>query len=440
MSDLLLVFILILANGFLSFSEMAIISSRKSRLSELVQEKRKGAKTALALAENPTGFLSAIQVGITAVSTLAGAFGGVAVADDLAKFIKTVELLAPHADTLALGSIVFLISFVSLVVGELVPKQIALSNPEGLACLIAPPLASFSKLVSPAVNILSFTSNTLMRIVGVKQIEAPPVTETEIKLIIEQATKAQIVLAVEQDLVEAVLRLADRRITAIMTPRTDIEWLSVDASQQEILETIASHPFSRLIVCKETPDDFIGVLDTREALVTVARGERLDLEKDVIDVLKIPEKKTILELLQLFKQTGEQFAAVISEWGGLQGIVTIHDILQSIVGVVPEPGQDARWEVHQREDGSWLLDGLMPVDAFKDLLGLEAVPGEGGEYETLAGLVLFQCRHLPETGELFVWEGYKFEVVDMDGQRVDKILVTPPQKPADDKANGEEEE
>jgi putative hemolysin len=422
----LVVVLLIFINGIFAMSEIAVVSARKTRLRQWAEEGNAKARAALELANNPNQFLATIQIGITLVGILAGVFGGATIARELAVILSDITWLAPYSHPLSLVLVVLVITYLSLIVGELVPKRLALNNPERLAMVIAAPMQVLSRIAYPAVHLLGLSTEFLLRALGMKPSTEPPVTEEEIRALIEQGTQAGMFEEAEQEMVERVFRLGDRRVSAVMTPRTEIVWLDREASAQEIRRTIIESVHSRFLVADGSLDNVLGVVHAKDLLAHMLGEQAVNLEATLQQPLYVPESMRALEVLELFKQSGTHIALVIDEYGGIQGLVTPSDILEAIVGDLPEAGEQVEPLAVQREDGSWLLDGMLPVDEFKDLFDLGELPGEDqGIYQTLAGFVVMQLGRIPAATDYFVWEGLKIEVVDMDGNRVDKVLVTP---------------
>jgi putative hemolysin len=424
--EMLVVVLLILINGLLAMSEIAVVSARKTRLRQWAEEGNANAHAALELANNPNQFLATIQIGITLVGILAGAFGGATIAEEFAVILNDISWLAPYSHPLSLALVVLIITYLSLIVGELVPKRLALNNPERLAMAIAAPMRVLSRVAYPAVHLLGLSTEFLLRALGMKPSTEPPVTEEEIRALIEQGTQAGMFEEAEQEMVERVFRLGDRRVSAVMTPRTEVVWLDREASAQEIRQTITESAHSRFLVADGSLDNVLGVVHAKELLAHILGEQVIDLTATLQQPLYVPESMRALKVLELFKQSGTHIALVIDEYGGIQGLVTPSDILEAIVGDLPEAGEQLEPLAVQREDGSWFLDGMLPVDEFKDLFDLGELPGEDqGIYQTLAGFVIMQLGRIPLVADHFEWGGLKFEVVDMDGNRVDKVLVTP---------------
>jgi putative hemolysin len=422
----IVVVLLILVNGLFALSEIAVVSARKTRLQQWAEAGNARARAALDLANNPNQFLATIQIGITLIGILAGAFGGATIARELSDILSDIPGLGPYSYPLSLALVVMVITYLSLIVGELVPKRLALNNPERLAMVVAAPMQVLSRVAYPVVHLLGVSTEFLLRLLGMKPSTEPPVTEEEIRALIEQGTQAGMFEEAEQEMVERVFRLGDRRVSAVMTPRTEIVWLDREAAAQEIRRTILESVHSRFLVAEGSLDNVLGVVHAKDLLAHILGEQVVDLAATIQQPLYVPESMRALKALELFKQSGTHIALVIDEYGGIQGLVTPSDILEAIVGDLPEAGEEVEPLAVQRADGSWLLDGMLPVDEFKDLFDLDELPGEDqGIYQTLAGFVIMQLGRIPTAADYFVWEGLKIEVVDMDGNRVDKVLATP---------------
>ncbi|MEH1794562.1 hemolysin family protein [Nostoc sp.] len=424
--EILIILVLIIANGVFSMSEMAIVSARKVRLQQLANQGDAKARVALKLAESPNHFLSTVQVGISLIGILTGAFGGATIASRLAVYVKLVPLLAPYSEPLSFGIVVLLITYFSLIVGELVPKRLALNNPERIASIVAIPMQALAAIASPVVFLLSASTDLILRVLGITASTEPQVTEEEIKILIEQGTEAGTFEEAEQDMVERVFRLGDRPVSYLMTPRPDIVWLDLDDSPEENRQKMVDSAYSRYPVCQAGLDNVLGVIPVTDLLARSFRGEPLDLTVGLRQPVFVPESTRGLKVLELFKQTITHMALVVDEYGVIQGLVTLNDIMSEIVGDVPSTdGQDQPQAV-QREDGSWLLDGMLPVEEFLELFGMEQWESEErGSYQTLGGFVITHLGRIPAAADHFEWQSMRIEVMDMDGNRVDKVLVVP---------------
>ncbi|MGV0101912.1 hemolysin family protein [Nostoc sp. DSM 114167] len=424
--EISIILVLIIANGVFSMSEMAIVSARKVRLQQLANQGDAKAMAALKLAESPNHFLSTVQVGISLIGILTGAFGGATIANRLAVYVRLVPLLAPYSEPISFGIVVLIITYLSLIVGELVPKRLALNNPERIASIVAIPMQALAAIASPVVFLLSASTDLILRVLGITASTEPQVTEEEIKILIEQGTEAGTFEEAEQDMVERVFRLGDRPVSYLMTPRPDIVWLDLDDSAEENRLKMVDSAYSRYPVCQGGLDNVLGVIPVTDLLARSFRGEPLDLTIGLRQPVFVPESTRGLKVLELFKQTITHMALVVDEYGVIQGLVTLNDIMSEIVGDVPSTdGQDQPQAV-QREDGSWLLDGMLPVEEFLELFGMEEWESEErGSYQTLGGFVITHLGRIPAAADHFEWQSMRIEVMDMDGNRVDKVLVVP---------------
>jgi len=422
--EILFVLILILINGFFAMSEIALVSARKVRLEQKAEEGDKGARIAIELASSTTHLLSAVQVGITLVGILTGALGGATVAERIAEVFKRIPWLEPYASAVSIAIVVLLTTYFSLVIGELIPKRLALNNPEKIATKVAGVMRFLSKAMSPVVHLLSASTNLGMKILGVKPSSEPPVTEEEIKVLLEEGTQVGVFGEAEHDMMEGILRLNDRSINAIMTPRTEIEWLDANDSHDQILDQILASPYSRFPVARGSLDDVVGILSAKDVLEMHITKPEYDLLDLIQKPLFVPENTLAMRVLDMVREAGVHEALVIDEYGGLLGMVTLFDVLESIVGEIPSYESEEGPEIVKREDGSFLLDGLLPVDELKELLEVDELPDEKiAGFQTVGGFVMHQLGAIPATGQHFHWLNYRFEIMDMDERRVDKVLV-----------------
>jgi len=412
---------LIALNALFSLSEFAIVSARKTRLRTLADIGRSGAALALELAENPGRFLSTVQIGITLVGILAGAFSGAALGAEASSWLRQHGVWEGAVDPLGYGLVIGVITYLSVVVGELVPKQIALRNAEGIACTMAPVMYGLSKLAAPLVYLLDLSTRTIFKVFGVTELQETAPTEEEIKTLVEEAADAGVIESDEQRMITGVLRLGDRHVSAVMTPRTDVEWLDLELDDDEIRTVLANTKHSRLPVGEGSPDRMIGVLQVRELLAPMLTGGRFDPRAHVRKAPEFPDVLDALDALQALRQAEVPMALVHDEHGHFDGIVTPADILDAIAGAFRSDEGSNDPEAVLREDGSWLLAGWMPADEAAELLHI-GLP-ERREYETVAGLIISALQRLPTTGEFVEAHGWRFEVVDLDGRRVDKILA-----------------
>lgn len=424
LSVLFLLFLIFL-NGFFAMSEIALISAPRLRLEERAAKGDKRALAAMDLINAPNRFLSTIQVGITLIGILAGAFGGATLGRDLADRLARIPIIAPYSEATGVGLVVIATTYLSLIIGELVPKRLALSYAERIAVATAPYMRMLSRIVLPIVHILSFSTDGLLRVLRIKRLPHPQVTEEEIRIMIRKGTQIGVFAPDEQAIIERVLRLGDRKVGALMTPRTDIVWIDIDDPPDIIREKIIASGHSRFPVARGSLDNVIGLVDDKDLLARSFNGQPVDIHAVIQPALFVPEDMPALRILDRFKEVRLPIALVLNEYGGLEGLLTVRDVLEAIVGDIPMP-EPAEPEILQREDGSWLLDGMLSIDEFKELFHLEQLPGEEEEqYQTLGGFVMTSLAKLPTSGDHFTWENLCIEVVDMDGRRVDKVLVSP---------------
>ncbi len=421
--EIIVILLLIAANGIFSMSEIAVISSRKLRLQQRAEDGDTGARAALELAESPNRFLSTVQVGITLIGILSGAVGGATLSQPLAAWIAQVPALKASSRELAVGIVVLLITYLSLVIGELLPKRLGLADPERVASRLAAPMKFLSQTLYPVVQLLTASTDTAVRFLRIKPPDEPPVTEDEIKGLMEQGEQVGVFEEAETDLVEGVFRLAGRMVGALMTPRTEIEWLDLNDSLDENLAKILSSPHEHFPVADGNLDNVLGIVRAKD-LLGMIHDRAVDLRALAQPALFIPESTTALKLLDQLRTASGNLALVMDEFGGLLGMVTLFDVMEAIVGEISVLGRAVEPLATQREDGSWLIDGALPVDRFKELLGVDALPDEERVgYQTVAGFMLARLGAIPRPGEHFEWGAFHFEVVDMDGLRVDKVLV-----------------
>lgn len=432
MGELLIILLLIVANGVFAMSETALLSARKARLQQRANEGDQRAAAALELANQPNTFLATVQIGITLIGILAGAFGGATIAVSLAEVLRGVPFLAPSAEPLAFALVVLFTTYLSLILGELVPKRLALTSPERIIALVAAPMRLLSWIASPLVRFLDGSSNLVLNALGVRPSTEPEVTEEEIKVMIAQGAQSGTFEETERELVDGVFRLADVRVDALMTPRTEVTWFDVNESVESVREKILKSGRSRFPVARGSLDDVIGVVRAKDLLARALANEPFDLTACLQPPLFVPESLTALKLLNRFRDANTHIALIIDEYGGLRGVVTIADILAEIVGGVYLEEEAVEPEAVQREDGSWLIDGLIMIDEFAELFPMLRLPDASErEYQTLGGYLMSQFGRIPQIGDVYEADGLRFEVVDMDGYRVDRVLVSqlPPPMP-----------
>jgi len=420
--DLLVLLFLILLNGFFSLAEMAIVSSRKARLRNEANKGRKNYRLALDTAENPSRFLSTIQVVITLISTLAGAFGGATVARSLEDALRKVSFLTSSAGPLSVAIVVILTAFFSVVLGELVPKSIALARPESVAAAIIGPVRAFARVFAPLSSFLAAVTDSLVALLGVKQGQEPAVTEEEVRVLIAQGAETGVFEQREREMFEGVLSLGDRRVTSLMTPRPEVVLVDLREPSAEAKRIIIENArYGYLPVVDGDLDQVIGLLPVKECLAAIASGGTLDPRAFVRECVFVPESASALKAFSALKASGVRTALILDEYGGVSGLVSLSDLVESIVGDIPGKGDEDEPSIARRTDGSYLVDGALSLGRFTRELGLEE---SECDYDTVAGLVLDRMGKIPKAGDTCAWGDCVLEVLDMDGNRIDKILVT----------------
>jgi putative hemolysin len=419
-----IILLLILANGLFAMSEIALVSARKARLKERADRGDLRAAAALDLARSPDAFLSTVQIGITLVGVLAGAFGGATVAEKIGEGLQSYPRLAPYGEALGVGAVVLAITFFTLVLGELVPKRIALGSPERIASRVALPMKALARLASPVVRLLTLSTSFVLRLLRVRPSPEPPVTEEEVKLLMAQGTEWGAFEPAELDIVGRVFRLADRQVASVMTPRNEVIWIDLDDGPEARRRLVRESGRSQLPVARGTLDQAEGVLRVKDWFRSEDRAPGDDASL-LQPALFVPETTGALDLLKQFQKSRQHTAIVLDEHRGVSGIVTLHDILEAMVGDLPPVDEESEPLVVKRADGSWLVDGSLPVPDFKEALGLRDLPEEmEGHFHTVGGLLMSALRRVPREGDAFETSGLRLEIVDMDGMRVDKVLVT----------------
>jgi putative hemolysin len=428
-----LILLLIIVNGLFAMSEMALVSARKSRLRQLAERGGAGEMRALELSAQPSRFLSTVQVGITTIGILSGALGEAALTSQLEPWVAGVPELAPYADKISLAITVSAITYLSLIIGELVPKRIALLHAERIAATVARPMDWLSLIALPVVKLLSLSTDLVLRLFGIRPIRQPSVTEEEIKLLLQQGTQEGVFVETEQELVENILRLDTRKVGAIMTPRKDITYLDITKPYEVNRGILMDHPHWIIPLCRGGVDNVLGFIKTKDVLNRLLEGYKPDLAELVTPALFVPNSLSLMQLLEHFKQSHLQTALVVDEYGELTGLVTLTDVLEAIVGDIASEMGEEEPLASQREDGSWLIDGMLDIERFKELFDLEELPEEKkGNFHTIAGFVMLRLGNVPKVTDTFDYENLHFEVVDMDRNRVDKVLVSRiPKAPAD---------
>lgn len=435
--EILVILLLIVANGIFAMSEMAIVSCRKTRLESMADEGSGSAAVVLKLRENPNKMFSTIQFGITLISLLTGVYGGTAMAGPLSHYVEKITFLQVYSYTISMIIIVTGITYFTLIIGELVPKRIAIDNPERIACIIARPMLFFSRVCTPIVWFLSASTAFVTAFLGTKKVKDIPVTEDEIKLLLEQGAELGAFEKEEPELVDRVFRLADMDASDIMTNRTQVDWIDIEDSEQVIMKELLDANHFRLPVGRGSLDEFLGFVSINDMFITyydTAKEKKIVhihtlLEKCVHRPMFIPESMDIMKVVHSFKEQGVHEAAVLDEYGNFSGILTLHDVLEELVGIMPAGEEEKREEqnrIIQRGPNEWLMEGLLTVEEFKDFFDIyEELPEEDEDlYKTLAGLVTYGIGRIPKETDIYIWKEFTFEVMDMDNLRVDKLLVT----------------
>lgn len=386
--EIVIVLLLIILNGIFAMSEIAIVSARKSKLQKQAQEGSKNAQIALDLAKSPNRFLSTVQIGITLIGIFAGAFGGATIAESLAKQLATIPLLTPYSDAVALTIVVSVITYLSLVIGELVPKRIALNNPEKIATRVAQPMETLSRISHPFVSLLSISTEWVFRILRIKKSTEPTVSDEEVKILLREGMQIGVFESAEKDIVERTFRLSDKKVNTLMTPRKEIIWLDIDSSFKTIRSKITQNPHAHFPICRDTIDKVIGIVRTETLLTDFLAEEKFDLKRILHKPLFIPESMDGLKVLELFKKSGIHMALVVDEYGNVQGLISLTDILEAIVGDIPTINELEEKEITKRDDGTYLVDGLTPIDEFKEYFKIRKLPEERkGIFHTVGGLL-----------------------------------------------------
>lgn len=431
--EILIIVLLILANSLFVMSELAIVSARKVRLQQLAERGNRKARVALDLSNSPNRFLATVQVGITLLAILSGAFGEGTIARRLEPLLNRVSGLQAYSSAIASVIAILIITYLTLVIGELVPKRLALNNPEPIAAMVAIPMRMLSKFASPIVHLLSTSTDMVVQMLGIRPSSEPEVTEEEIRVLIEQGTEAGTFEVAEQDMVERVFRLGDRPVSALMTPRPEIVWLDLEDTVEVNRRKMVESSHSRFPICQGELDNVLGIVEVTDVLSRCLDNQPLDFTQMLQRPLFVPESMRGLKVLELFKQSGIHIVFVVDEYGVMQGLVTLNDILIELVGDLPSVYNPDEPQAVQREDGSWLLDGMLPVENFFELFDIDELPGQQkGNYHTMGGFVITHLGRIPTAAEHFEVGSFRFEVVDMDGNRVDKVLVMPLSRQSDE--------
>ncbi|MGB8248628.1 MAG: hemolysin family protein [Chlorobium sp.] len=416
---------LILVNGMFAMSEIALITAKRSKLQKLSGEGDKAAEVAVRLGQEPTRFLSTIQIGITSIGILNGIVGQGAFAQPFSLWLQSFGMDREQSGILATALVVISITYVTIVIGELVPKRLGQFNPEGVARLVSRPMLALAAITRPFVRLLSASTDTILRLLGKDPQSAPSVTEEEIHAMLEEGSEAGVIEQQEHEMVRNVFRLDDRQLGTLMVPRADIVYLDVALPLEENIDRVTGSEHSRFPVCQGGLQSLLGVVNAKQLLAQTLKGGLTDFSAQLQPCVYVPETLTGMELLEHFRLSGTQMVFVVDEYGEIQGLVTMQDLLEAVTGeFVPRNLEDS-WAL-QRDDGSWLLDGMIPVPELKDTLDLKSVPEEDkGLYHTLSGLLMWLLGRMPVTGDVMEWEGWRLEVVDLDGKRIDKVLASP---------------
>jgi putative hemolysin len=426
-TELLAILLLIVLNGLLAMSELAIVSSRRSRLESMAADGNRGARAAIALVDDPGRFLSTVQIGITLVGIIAGAFGGATLGQRLGDWLDGYAWIAPHGTSVGFGVTVAILTYLSVIAGELVPKRVALVDPERVAAMVARPMRALSGIAAPVVWALHASTEAALKLLGLAGPRESTVTEDEVKSLIAEGTLAGIFVQQEKEMIDGVLGLDDRTVRVIMTPRARIVWLDVNAGRGAIVDLVQAHRFSRLLVCDGSVDRPLGFIHTKNLLAEIVKPTELRIPELVTPLMYIPDMTTILKLLNRFRNEKVHLAVVVDEYGTTAGLVTLTDVIEAIAGDLPERGDASEPGMVRRDDGSWLVDGATPTDSVAAMLAIDL----GDEVQLLAGFVLEHLGRIPRTGESFMHGGTRFEIVDMDGNRIDKVLIRSPEWPSE---------
>lgn len=422
--DVAILVALIAVNALFAMAEVALLTAKRSKLQKMVESGDRQAAAALELGEDPNRFLSTVQVGITTIGILNGVVAESALSAPVTVWLEQIGVSDTTSGWLASTLIVFIITYASIVLGELVPKRIGQSNPEPIARLVARPMLTLARVARPLVRLLSGSTQILLRLLGVRNSVNQIVTEEEIHALLEEGSDAGIIEHSEHQMVRNVFRLDDRQITSLMVPKSDIIYLDLDAPLSENLQRIQESEHSRFPVCKAGFDEVLGIINAKVLLAQTLRGENPDFRSDLQPAVFVPESLTGMELLEHFKSSGVQMAFVIDEYGEIQGIITLQDLIEAIAGEFKPDDHEDAWAI-PRQDGSWLLDGIIPVPELKDCLKLKMLPEEDkGRYNTLSGMLMLLMGRIPSAGEIVDWDCWRFEVVDMDGKRIDKVIAS----------------
>ena len=422
--EIVIILLMVVANGVFAMSEISVVTARKVRLQQRSDEGDHRARLALELAHSPEQFLSTVQVGITLVGVLAGAYGGARLSEPLAAFLAQFPMVADYAGGLALGVVVAAITTLSIILGELVPKSIGLRYPESIASWVARPMMLLSRIGGPVVHALTASTNVIMRLAGFKEVSGPSLTEDEIRAVISEGAEAGVLEAAEESIVQRVFQLGDQRVAAIMTPRVDIEWVDIAIDVAELREFLLSHTHTEFVVCEGDLEHVLGTVRSVELLPAVLKGGALNLRALLREALFVPDSMPAFKLLEAFRASHRHLALVLDEFGAVEGLVSVTDLLEGLVGALPGDAAEAAGSIIARSENSWLVEGAAPIGEVVTKFELEVPPEEIGAYHTLAGFVMARLGRIPHTADRFASGTLTFEVVDMDGRRVDKVMIT----------------
>ncbi len=421
--EILVLSLLFILNGFFALSEIALVSSKKSRLEQMRLKGSNGAKIALKLQDDSDDFLSAIQVGITLIGIVTGVYGGVNIANNITPLFLQFDALKPYANEIAMTLTIFVITYISIIIGELVPKTIALSNPEKTACLVAPVINYFSKALFPFVWLLSLSTNLIMRMLGIKK-QNEQLTEAELRQMIKIASHEGVIEEEQNFIHENVFYFSDKKAYHLMTHRTDIEWIDVNKPLAEIKHKIAGIHHSKLVCCSDNLDNFKGVLNLKDYYKALSLNKEINLEELIKEPIILPERVDAHKVLNELRKNENRVCFVVNEYGGLEGIITLYDIMENLVGDIPEEGETNDPDMFVRDDESVLVNGEASVEILADIIENFEIDFNEIDYSTVAGFVLSKMNEIPKVGDKFVFQQHSFEVVDMDGNRIDKLLIT----------------
>jgi putative hemolysin len=422
--EIVIILLLVLANGVFAMSEISVVAARKIRLQQRAEEGDHRAKLALDLAHSPEQFLSTVQVGITLVGVLAGAYGGARLSRPLAEFLTQFSIVAPYADGVALGTVVAGITILSIILGELVPKSIGLRHPESIASWVARPMMLLSRVGGPLVHVLTASTNVIMRLVGFREVSGPSLTEDEIRAVISEGAEAGVLEAAEETIVQRVFQLGDQRVAAIMTPRVDIDWVDVDITTGELRDFLLSHTHTEFVVCERDLEHVLGTVRAAELLPAVLSAGPVNLRALLREPLFVPDSMPAFKLLEAYRSSHRHLALVMDEFGAVEGLVSVGDLLEGLVGALPADPSEAAGSIIARDENSWLVEGAAPMDEVTRKFDLTVPADEAGAYHTLAGFVMARLGRVPHAADTFNYADLQFEVVDMDGRRVDKVMIT----------------